>query len=74
MALEFISSMITAAIFILIVMLAVSAVTVIAFSWAATRGQFEDPAGGSRVIFDADEPEGMPTEPELKSIFTHRKS
>ncbi len=64
--------MLTAAIFVLIVMLILSAITVIAFSWAAGSGQFEDPADGARVIFDDDEPEGEPTDPNL-SQFSETK-
>lgn len=57
--------MITAAIYILIVVLVLSAITVMAFAWAAGNKQFENSGSGSRVIFDEDEPEGRPTDPNL---------
>jgi cbb3-type cytochrome oxidase maturation protein len=59
--------MVTAAIIVLIVMLATGFVTLVAFSWAASDRQFENFDDASRVIFDADEREGEPTDPALKN-------
>lgn len=58
--------MVTAAIVVLIVMLALGFVTLMAFSWAASDRQFENFEDASRVIFDADEREGEPTDPALQ--------
>jgi len=66
-ALDSTSIMVIAAIVILIVMLFTGFVTLMAFSWAASDRQFENFEDASRVIFDADEREGEPTDPNLKS-------
>ncbi len=60
--------MVVAAIIILIVMLISGFVTLMAFSWAASDNQFENFEDASRVIFDADEREGEPTDPNLNHI------
>jgi cbb3-type cytochrome oxidase maturation protein len=39
-----------------------TAAAVVVFLWAAKSGQFRDFNSGARVIFDADEPEGQPTD------------
>lgn len=54
--------MIVASIVILVVMLTLSFITLLAFSQAAAGGQFDDPEGAARSIFDADEPIGQPTD------------
>lgn len=58
--------MIVASLVILVVMLALSFVTLLAFSQAAAHGHFEDPEAAARSIFDADEPVGEPTDPNLQ--------
>ena len=50
---------------ILVVMLAGSLGALFAFSWAATHQQFENLQEGAESIFDADEPIGTPTDPNL---------
>lgn len=50
---------------ILLVMVTLGVVTTIAFSWAASNRQFENMEDASRVIFDADECVGRPTDPGL---------
>jgi cbb3-type cytochrome oxidase maturation protein len=54
--------MFLAAIIILIVMGIGATSAIGAFFWAAKSKQFENVEEGSHVIFDADEPIGMPTD------------
>ena len=58
--------MVVAAIVILIVMVFAGFMTLMAFSWAASDRQFENFEDASRVIFDADEREGEPTDSNLR--------
>ena len=57
--------MLTAIVIVTITMIAASVVTLFAFSWAASHNQFEDLGEAAEVIFDADEPIGEPTDPNL---------
>ena len=57
--------MFTAIVIVTITMIVASIVTLFAFSWAASHDQFEDLDEAAEVIFDADEPIGEPTDPEL---------
>lgn len=66
--------MITATIVLLIVMLIMSGVTLAAFSWAASDGQFEDPQRAAEVIFDEDERIGEPTDPAIPPELCHEES
>lgn len=56
---------------ILIVMVTAGFVTVVAFSWAASDRQFENPEDAARSIFDEDERVGEPTDPELRKRSHH---
>lgn len=58
--------MFIAALVILLVMVTLGFVTIVAFSWAASNRQFENLEEASRVIFDADECVGRPTDPALQ--------
>lgn len=57
--------MLAASLIILVVMIALAALTVGAFCWAASNKQFENLEDASRVIFDDDEPIGQPTDTPL---------
>lgn len=58
--------MFVASFVILVVMLTLGFITTMAFSWAASNRQFENMDEASRVIFDADECVGRPTDSELQ--------
>lgn len=58
--------MFVATLVILVVMLTLGFITTMAFSWAASNRQFENMEEASRVIFDADECVGRPTDPALQ--------
>lgn len=60
--------MLVASIVILIVMLTLGFVTLLAFSQAAARGEFENPQLAAESIFDEAEPIGEPTDPKLRSV------
>ena len=60
------SIMFVAVFVFLLVMVTLGVVTTIAFSWAASNRQFENMEDASRVIFDADECVGRPTDPALQ--------
>lgn len=47
---------------------------VAALYWAARNGQFRNMEAGSRVIFDSDEPVGMPTDQIFKPKPSGRKT
>ncbi len=63
--------MIAVSLVILGVMVTLSLLTLIAFAKAASTGQFEKPEEGARIIFDADEPVGTPSDPELAKHQEH---
>lgn len=54
--------MIVPAILILGGMIFLTGSALMAFAWAARTGQFRDLEKAAEVIFDADEPVGMPTD------------
>lgn len=58
--------MFVASLVILLVMLTLAFVTIVAFSWAASNRQFENPEEAALVIFDADERVGQPTDHDLQ--------
>ncbi len=60
--------MIVASIIILSVMITLSFITLVAFSQAARGGQFENPEEAAKTIFDAAEPIGEPTDPNLRRL------
>ena len=57
--------MLVASIVVLLVMLLLSVGTLTAFTWAASKGEFQETEAAARSIFDADEPIGEPTDSDL---------
>ncbi len=63
------------AIYLLILgsMVLLGATAVLGLFWAARNGQFRDMKRGARVIFDEEEPVGMPTDVVFKKREPRRR-